>query len=193
MTTPTPVLFTLVACLYLVSPRYRIRLREHPRSFGLKDDKPAVLQCFLVLLEFSSALSTPPINWHIIIMLSCAYTSFKSPFHSLRCLLSAASIYFFQYRKLALIRIFFLVLRSIYVLSFLFWCSPDLGFTFGGLSWSFLIQPCFVVSLFDWTKSTIYIPRSYVDLRYSRISLGQSQSNSFVDAQWKYCTSPASL
>lgn len=60
MTTPTPVLFTLVACLYLVSPRYRIRLREHPRSFGLKDDKPAVLQCFLVLLEFSSALSTPP-------------------------------------------------------------------------------------------------------------------------------------
>lgn len=32
---------------------------------------------------------------------------------------------------------------------FFFWCSPELGFTFGGLSWSFLIQPCFVVSLFD--------------------------------------------
>lgn len=132
MTTSTPVLFTLVACLYLVSPRYRIRLREPHRSFGLKDDKPADLQCFLVLLEFSSVLFTPLINWHIIIMLSCAYTSFQSTFHSLRCLLCAASIYFFQYRKLALIRIFFLVLRSIYVLSFLFLVQSWVGFYFWG-------------------------------------------------------------
>lgn len=62
MTTAALVLFTLVACLYLVSSQYRIRLGEHTRSFGLKDDTPAVLQCFHLLLEFSSVFFSSLIN-----------------------------------------------------------------------------------------------------------------------------------